>query len=115
MIFLNDSLNWKLLWENLSPNAAFVAQTITLSSDDYDALLIFYKYSYNANRCMSDMILKGFEGFLNISTYQGGQIHSFYRSIKFVNDISLVIENASDSGSANNNNVIPLKIYGIKT
>lgn len=116
---INGSLKPNLLWENPSPDAAFASQTITLSSSDYDALLIFYRYgSNNIKRCMNTIMLKGYDGFLDVAQFQSGTISNVFRTITRNDDTSFTLGDTSlvigSSVTTNNNLIVPLKIYGIK-
>ena len=54
------------LWENPNPTSAFVAQTITLASDDYDFLFFDYAYVANGKRFTS-ITSKGCDGIINVA------------------------------------------------
>lgn len=119
----------KKLWENSNSNNIFNAQTISLSSDDYDYLIWFYidVNGTSSNRyMMSTNSLKGWG--VNIFYPFDGQVPgtaNYYntnwkRSITHISDTSFKVEDCigkrGNETSATTNNIycIPLAIYGGK-
>lgn len=111
-----------LLWTNPNPTVPFAAQTITLSSSDYDYLMFILKDHKTVNRCYSVIVKKGqganFLTFTNFTynPYNYNQI----RTADYVSDTSYSIsENKrcstdnSDIGTSNDRNY-PIEIIGIK-
>lgn len=102
-----------LLWENPNTTQAFVAQDITLSSADYDFLMIFASYSTANPRIIpSSVVPKGGRVYLSFS-YYSNSIIDFKRAID-ANDTTLSIGGCDVNGSANNAFLIPIAVYGIK-
>lgn len=92
----------KILWKNANPNTLFRAQTIELSSDDYDELEILYIDYQSSNRLMSTKVLKNHPGNLQACFqyqdhgYVGAREFTFTDSthIKFVNCVSIIQQDA---------------------
>ena len=114
-----------LLWENTN-NLNFAAQTITLSSGDYDYLEVFYATSDGAKiiEVSSCKALKGFslafQDVLATSTYSS----VLRRSVTFVSETEFSVSNCirNDTvinsqyqyGKTDNKRLFPYKIYGGK-
>ena len=89
----------KILWSNPETTSAFNAQTITLSSDEYDYLEVFYKDYMTNNLVMSERFFKGYGTTINFAgkrvladkTYVG----NFIRNIVYVNDTTFDVSSAS--------------------
>lgn len=89
----------KILWTNLNPTSTFNAQTIILSSNDYDYLEVFYKDYMTNNLIMSERFYKGYGTTINFAgkrvladkTYVG----NFIRNIVYVNDTTFDVSSAS--------------------
>lgn len=123
---LNENINkLVLLWENTN-NLNFAAQTITLSSGDYDYLEVFYATSDGAKiiEVSSCKALKGFslafQDVLATSTYSS----VLRRSVTFVSETEFSVSNCirNDTvinsqyqyGKTDNKRIFPYKIYGGK-
>lgn len=99
---INETSSPKILWKNSNPNTLFKAQTIELSSDDYDVLEIFYIDYQSSNRLMSTKALKNHPGNLQACFqyqdhgYVGAREFTFINSthIKFVNCVSVIQQDA---------------------
>lgn len=112
----------KILWKNANPNTLFKAQTIELSSDDYDVLEIFYIDYQTSNRMMSTKVLKNHPGNLQACFqyqdhgYIGAREFTFTDSthIKFVNCVSIIQQDAL-SRKATEDWCNPVYIIGYKT
>lgn len=108
----------KLLWTNSSPSSSFAAQTITLSSDDYDLLKIFYKKTDSENNLSSVEIIKGYDTDLG---YIDDSCVLFSRHMESATDTSIEFDGASRlmPGSAttvaDNSRCIPVYIVGYKS
>lgn len=108
------------LWENSSPTSAFLPQTITLSSTDYDFLLCTYWNSY-VRVSMSSAIANKGESILldqaDIDTTNG--VKTKCRLLTYVTDTSFNVGNGYSSvgstTSVSNDTIIPYQIYGIKS
>lgn len=103
------------LWENPSPTTEFASQDITLSSDDYDFLLILSRYKNNSPRIADSIILpKGSNVFTSFADTVGTTAANIYRSITRVSDTSYTISDAYLNGAVSNVMLIPVTIYGLK-
>lgn len=107
------------LWENGSPTSSFPSQNITLSSDDYDELEIFYGSSTSATTSIATgKTLKG----KNIALFVvDGFSRKFYsRAFQRISDTVYTFADCYVGGdgitaiTTSNANAIPLKIVGIK-
>lgn len=106
-----------LLWSNASTTSAFPAQTIPIDLTDYRAVIIVFRQSESASQRIGVFCEVGYYGVANFP------VHKF-RYRRFTVSESNVIEfngareyatyNASESSAADEANVIPVKIYGIK-
>lgn len=123
---INEINNTRLikLWENPSPNSNFTSQTISLQSDDYDFLVIFFGDGYDYG--------SGFGSILKGQSYNHGWVWDYdsgnnvyynagyRRSFNYVNDTTYNVSDCyvryggSSSNPTANNYCIPLKIYGGK-
>lgn len=104
----NKNLKGKILWVNPNPtNNISTETTITLSSNDYDVLEIYYKLFASTTDMDIKKVVKGFSTRLTVI---GVGYYSMRRFI-YNNDITYTIgidsENASDRS-------IPLYIVGYK-
>lgn len=108
--------NMTLLWKNPDPTSAFGAQTITLSSGDYDFLLFVARVGAGSNRQISEITSKG-SGIL-MSYAVDKSIRS--RLAEYTNDTKYAVADAISStiggGTSETNNLacIPVAVYGIK-
>ena len=107
------------LWTNPSPSEAFAGQTITLSSSDYDMLLITYRSVTNHAYDFSCIINKGCNAILSVASSTGSTPWNILRFMSRNNsDTSYILGDAQHvhpSGSTVENNcAVPLVIYGIK-
>lgn len=111
-----------LLWENPTPKTQMADNTtITLASDDYDYLMIFFELDTTATdfKVKCESVLKGCNTMLsnNGASSSGATVYS--RTIQFNSATSL---NAKYGASAigtqakvtANNVCVPYKIYGCK-
>lgn len=118
----NNQVNAEILWTNPNPTSSFSAQNITLSSDDYDVLEIFYLTHYQKNAVMSVKTPKGKGTILQSifqhqdSGYAGSRemVYNNPTSVSFVDNVTVVFQQAFNR-SANNGWNIPLYIVGYKT
>lgn len=112
----NFQLKGKIIWTNPNPTSAFAAQTITLSSNDYDMYeVIFYGSITGADTLTTGKIPKGKNFFLQqiYNTGDGDVVRN--RSIKYLSDTSVNVTDGTQSGITNNNTNIPVYIIGYKT
>lgn len=113
-----------LLWENPNLSQAFPSQTITLSSDDYDALDIYAVGIVGGSFAFHSRVIRGYNTILwqPIGEGEGGQIgfrlrqfnwESSYLTYKFGNGL-MKLAGTSTAAVVNNEVMVPMKIYGIK-
>lgn len=108
----------KLLWENPDPSAEFAAQTITLSSDDYDILMCVTIMSTSSQTyTQASFASKDKNGMtLDLAAASNGDLWT--RFIARTSDTVLSVGGCSKwnngSSSISNDLLIPYQIYGIK-
>ena len=111
-----NNKNLKKLWENSNPKNNFIAQNITLSSDDYDYLIWFYYDDTGNNYSMSRQNLKGSGTVFNHAF--SGSVTNISRTIVRVSDTNYNIHecmSVTTSGTTTTNNrLIPAVVYGGK-
>lgn len=122
----NKLLNSKILWTNPSPTSIFGTQTITLSSDDYDMLEIFY-YSLKEDKTMTSIrIIKGENMYIPFTRFGGQQNYGIavgYRIGTHVSDTEYTFAPGlcywtnlnSENRYTYNDCAIPIYIVGYKT
>jgi hypothetical protein len=110
------------LWENPNPNSAFTPQQITLSSNDYDLLLVLFNSHLDMTiyARSSTIITKGAHSYLSQSFCNTSSIKCTSRFIEFYNQTTYNVDNGYtiDSGgtiSQENKCCVPIAIYGIKS
>lgn len=125
---VND-VNGKILWANPNPTSAFTPQIITLNSNDYDVLEIFFKVSTSATstKSYSTRFLKGYGtqliNVINLNEGVSQPTGARSRDVDYVNDTKLHFKNGlvRDNGTqtsvpdVRNDILIPLYIVGYKT
>lgn len=106
-----------ILWTNPTPNSSFSTQDISLSSNDYDVLEIFFKDEPSAR------IIKGYSTTISHSDgYAGSTLRVKYRSVTRNSDTSFNISDctsytqsgATTNWSYENADMIPLYVVGHK-
>ena len=113
------------LWENENPSTTFAGQDITLSSDDYDFLLVFYSYFTTVSRIFSRIIPKDTTTSILDLTLHANSTTQMNVSRNFTknSDTSYTFgsaesQNVANGGTVstttNNDFVIPVAIYGFK-
>ena len=106
------------LWENPYPTASFAAQTVTLSSDDWDFLLILSRASGTDARIINAIInMDG--GYLNLAAAGSQGTVNRLRAIYVTDKTHIVFDTAlysvGTTGAVSaNSSLIPIAIYGIK-
>lgn len=123
-----NSLTSKILWTNPNPTSrTFAAQTITLSSDDYDVLEVFYNSpvmnTIYTDTLLSTKFIKGYSGVLNFAGNgsSGGTQYNmnFYRQVNRNSDTSFSITSCvyywGSSSASNDAFLMPQYIIGYKT
>lgn len=113
------NVRMKKLWENPSPTASFVEQNITLSSADYDLLLIIYYWTTSSPQELSTIVEKSKGFVLSVGLPSSNGSRNMARYGGFTSNTVINFTNATDSVGAsasttNNERCIPIKIYGIK-
>lgn len=119
--YSNKAFGGKVLWTNPNPTNNFLAQNITLSSDDYNYLEIYFRPYISENYIKSVKIEKGQNALLDCFFRHNSQNYAGIRHINYVNDITLAVE-ICYSIVANNvfinqpdeSWLIPIKIIGYK-
>lgn len=110
-------VNGTILWENPNPTADFTAQTITLSSSDYDMLEILYRSNavggiyFGGNR----KILKGYGTQLDWNSISS--TNRWSRRMTPVSDTAFSVGDSTlvNTGALTNDQCVPLYIIGYKT
>lgn len=114
--------SFSLLWTNPDLTVSFTPQTVTLSSGDYDLVLIDYIYSRTAGlpSHVSSIVGKGFNLFLTVAGVSGSTYTiTTSRILTYVSDTSFTAGDAyyqqsNAARTTNNDYCVPYKIYGIK-
>ena len=96
--FYDGESKGKILWTNAYPENIFSAQTISLGSDDYDYLELFYR-DYMTNTIMSsERFFKGYGTVLNVagSRIQSttSYVASYTRIVQYIDDKNLSVDDA---------------------
>lgn len=120
-----NSLKPTLLWTNPNPNSKFGSQSITLSSEDYNFLEIYYydwgfdSMAWKDLKCVK--ILKGYHTVLEAILSYDSRAYVGTRRIRYVNNTSLQVDNCyalinenTFSSITSNAWCLPIKIYGYK-
>lgn len=116
---LLSNITGTILWTNPSPTTDFSAQTITLSSDDYDVLEFFWRSDVPGNRVYSTKTLKSYSVQNDIySTVV--PTRAWRRRADYVSDTSYSVGNCSrmeyNQTSYNDNGYcVPIYVIGYKT
>lgn len=116
----------KLLWTNPNPNNGFGPQDVTLSSDDYDILEIFY-YDWSGDgdsyeNMLSQRAVKGYSALLQCQITFNSKAYAGNRRVIYTNDTKLhfntcyrtVDTSSFNTGTYDKWNV-PIYIVGYKT
>ena len=99
------------LWENSNPTQSFAARNVTLSSDDYDMLVVIARMTTESIVQTSVVTTKGGSGILSASQTSS---NIKCRIFDYTNDTTLAFRNGANSGSSSSDILIPYQIYGIK-
>ena len=116
----------KLLWTNPNPNNEFNPQDITLNSDDYDILEIYYYDWTGDNVSYKDLLvqraIKGYNFLLHSQITYNNSAYAGNRRVEYVNDTTLHFQNTHriiDNSSFNTGVFakwnVPLYVIGYKT
>ena len=110
-----DSSLLHLAWENPSPGNSFAAQTIDVDLTDYDWFAVRAKFSLATPQDLPLFIFSVDETGKYLFSVAGDTNRVGSRSITYnLANMTLAISDGYYNGSANNNSVIPLEIYGVK-
>lgn len=113
---LKERMEKKILWENTNSLNSFDMQNITLSSGEYDYLIIYVyrNYAGNNKKSISAIVEKNKSVEINYCDYFDGRTRAWSRLIEISNNINVNIGNATIEGSTTNNTLVPYKIVGCK-
>lgn len=106
-----------ILWENPDPTAEIETLDITLSSDDYDVLDVYWRSSNTSTTTKLEGFVKGDNGLLSEVSYEteSSTLVSYWRAITYNSDTSLTIDESSNSQQEScAHKLIPIKIVGRK-
>lgn len=106
-----------ILWENPDPTAEIETLDITLSSDDYDVLDVYWRSSNTSTTTKLEGFVKGNNGLLSEVSYEteSSTLVSYWRAITYNSDTSLTLDEASNSKQEScAHKLIPIKIVGRK-
>jgi hypothetical protein len=108
-----NNLKGKILWTNPNPLNEFAAQTITLNSDDYDVIEVFYCSNVlsSAKTYEFKRSLKGYN--ITLSTIVNNV--NTYRTITYNNAKSLTVNIGYSNAEEQARRCIPVYIIGYKT
>ena len=110
--------NGTILWTNNNPTSSFATQTITLSSDNYDMLLIIYKTDLTIYNAHSEIIIKGYGGQLDFFS-TAVENRRWARRFAWVSDTQIEFQDAwyfdGNSSTKQNDSLIPLYVVGYNT
>lgn len=121
-----SNLQGSILWTNPNPSSSFAAQTITLSSSEYDCYEIICKNSVGTSGdddsriISSGLLLKGNGTRLSFSYAGSGGVNTRSRAVSYSTDTTLSFATAySATGTTawvqNNNLIVPIYVIGYKT
>lgn len=107
------------LWENNSPSSSFASQNVTLSSSDYDLLMIIYNWTASTQYSLSNIIQKNHAFVLCAALPSASGARNVSRYGSFNSATEIHFDPGSDAvgttaSSTNNDRCIPITIYGIK-
>ena len=115
---INSNLGMKLLWENHNSYSSFDAQTVELSSNDYDFVDIYFRFyasetTESRKTVLHTRILNGTNGVLFYASYPNYACVDT-RMVDCQTNGKIIFYNASRNGTTRNDILIPYKIYGGK-
>lgn len=109
----------KVLWENPNSSVVFTAQTIALSSSDYDYLIMEGKFHTGTNMWFSTTVSKGNSICLSASEMGSNYVRIVTRRVNYISDTLLEVGvgkaayfTSSSQMSEDNGYCIPTKVYG---
>lgn len=112
----NIIIKSQVLWENVSPTTSFTTLTINLSTDDYDVLEIYYKYSVDSDYIISTRAIKGY-GLCLTEIVSAGSGLGARRMVNRISDLTYEVQapTGNDDIENPNNYIIPIYVVGYKT
>jgi hypothetical protein len=121
-----DNIKGKILWTNSNPSTSFADQDVSLTSDDYDLLEIFFNQGTTNTACWSARAIKGYGTQLIVTTNLNEGFAQTtgtrLRVVNYISDTTLHIGNCltrdgagSVTPTVNNTGLIPMYIVGYKT
>lgn len=104
-----------ILWTNPNPTSSFEAQTITLSSDNYDFYEVYCTYNNSSARhyLNSWKTIKGNGIVMSETGYSTGLL--VRRKIDVTDNSHLLIFDSKAGNDTNNTYLIPVYVIGYKT
>lgn len=103
------------LWTNSSPTSEFAGQTITLSSSDYDYVMLYYARTPGSrNEVFCNILEKNKDTELLYLDYFGNATRTWSRSAYIRNGTSVTFGACTINGSTTNTGLVPQKIIGCK-
>lgn len=111
---IKEKATKKVLWENDNIIVDFAGQTITLSSDDYDYLMIFYcRNSSNRVETKCAIVEKNKTTELQYSDFFSNNVRAWNRKAQ-VNKSTVIFSDSTINGGIQNYTLVPYKIIGCK-
>lgn len=101
----------ELLWENASPDSAFVAQTLSIDLSGYQMIGLVFKWTKTWGYQPMAIMEKGSGQRYISGAGMGGTVS---RQITEISDTKIVFGTAYANAGENTSTCIPVKIYGIK-
>lgn len=122
IILLNSNLIARVLWENPNPSSNFSAQTITLSSEDYDYIEVettnSVKQNYVITKIYPERAGRGTSFYVQPSTNTDWGNIAYFRHFIFESKISINFLDCYIGYigvyQVNNSQMIPQRIIGYK-
>ena len=109
--------SYKVLWTNPNPSSSFSPQNVTLSSSDYDYLIIYFDSGYEKSYIIRNNGTYQ-DPFYCAPTSSSGHILLGTRRMNFVNSTTLYIDGCDfayqGSYVTDNTRFIPKQIIGVK-
>lgn len=116
-----DNCRLKKLWKNSNPSEDFGAQTINLTSSDYDVLIWFFKGYKSHSALLSIETIKGYgPNLMSMGKNSDNNIQVIQRLGSYISDTSysipkgIVYTQGKGSNDENTSSCIPIAIYGKK-
>ena len=110
----SGGITMSLLWTNPSPTSSFAAQTVLVDTTEYDMAVVFcrtFATTDSNTSVMSSFVLKDVKCAIQIQSPASS--NAGIRRVTMTNT-GFEFMQGSYNGSTNNNNGVPLYIYGVK-